>query len=641
MIVAWGLCLLVMAATIGEGGAAPASLLAQHALVCALLVMVLVRPRKVAWRPDPAIGACFVGFAALALTGALFANYAYAAFLVILELASFFAVFALSARTGPGWLPVLAACLGAAAFCQSILALVQRFAAGVLRPPGGFLNPNHLAAWLTAALFVIWGVAWARGRRARLAAAVATLPALATLVLVGSRGAVLGLAAGGAAAFACAAPTTDRRTLRRVAGVGLVLFAIGVAGVALRFRVRDPLGSARTEIWKASVQVLSSNVWLGTKPGQFESRAPNLNFAREDEPLRFEHGFSTPHSDVLRAAVEFGVPAAATLAVGLFLILRLVVRRVRRGALDAGGIGAVAGLAALFTQGTVNDLTETPALYLLGGALLGWLLAVESGARRRPFDAGRRALGWGAAALLVIGLLGADVAPYLAWKIQAVLPRGALTSAERLELTRARRLNPFQPDLSIRAADDLVANPADWTSDTYAAAREAAEESIRLAPDASAGWRALARVEGTGCRALFHDLGTRDRAAAAYLEAEARARHDPFLPLEAGNFLYLTGDVAGARRAALRALRIEPNAIPARLLLAEVSLADGGNAALAEARDQLKEAEALAVRFASTPKDSLYAMRLLTADPSNVQRIHERISQQTTQRMLDGRTTGD
>lgn len=641
MIVAWGLCLLLVVATIGEGGAAPVWVLVQHAILCAILITVFVRPRGASGRLDPAAGACFAAFAAIAVIGALIAPYAYAAFLVILEIASFFSVVALAARAGPDLLAVLGPAIGAAAVAQSCVALVQRISGDALRPPGGFLNPNHLAAWLAAALFLMWGTASARGRLPRLLAGVATLPVLAAMFLVGSRGAVLGLAAGAATAFACTAHAPDRRALRRFAVVAVALLAFGIAGVAVRFRVADPFGASRPRIWRASSQALLADPWLGTKPGQFETLAANLNFSRDGEPLRFDRAFSTPHSDVLRALVEFGIPAALALAAGVVLGLRGVVRRVRTGMLRPAELGTIAAVAALAAQAIVNDLTETPGLYLLGAALAGSVLAVGRDAARDACGALEPALRWGVSALLVVGLVCADVAPYLSWSIQSTLPRGALTPIQREALARARRLNPFQADLAVRVADDLVARPATWTVDDYAAAREAAEDAIRLAPNASAGWRALARVEGSACRGLFRDVATRARAGSAYLEAESRSRHDPFVPLEAGHFLLATGDFLGARRAALRALRIEPNAIPPRLLLAEISLADRSEAGRAEAAERLHESVSLSLRFAPVPKESPYALRLLTADLDGVARIRARLDHGAEAPSLDAPSGGD
>jgi len=641
MIVTWGVCLLLVVATIGEGGAAPLSLLVQHAVLCAILILVLVRPRGAPRRLDPAFGACFGAFAALALAGALLAPYAYAAFLVLLEIAVFFAVAALAAEAGRDLLPVLGAGIGAAAVAQSLAALVQRVSGAALRPAGGFLNPNHFAAWLAAALFVMWGVALARGRRARLAAGIATVPILAATFLVGSRGAVLGLAAGGATALACAARSSDRRASRRIGAAALAILAIGAAGVAVRFRVADPLGASRPRIWRASAQALIENPWFGTKPGQFETLAANLNFSRDQGPLRFEHVFSTPHSDVLRALVEFGVPAAAALAAAIALSLRSVVRRARASTLGPAGIGALAAVAALAAQTLVNDLTEIPALYLLGAALVGSLLAVDVEIPRDARGAFQPPFRFGAAALLVVFLICADVGPYFSWSIQTGLPRGALAPMEREALDRARRLNPFQPDLAVRVADDLVARSATFTPDTYATAREAAEDATRLAPNAPAGWRALARVEGSACRLLFKDVATRKRAESAYLEAESRSHHDPFVPLENGLFLFSTGDLEGARRAALRALHIEPNAIPPRLLLAELALAAHGEAGRVEALGQLDEAESLALRFMSAPKESPYALRLLTVDPEIVARIRARLERSQLVPQLDAPPTED
>ena len=614
------LLLLLAIATIGQGGSAAAALLAEHLVLVAVVGIVLVRAGVPELTVHPVVAAGVAGFAAFALFGALRAPYGFAAWLVLEEIAAFITVFVLASRSEPGLLRALASGLALVGAGQAAVAIAQRLALGVLRPAAGFLNPNHLAAWLVMAACVASGAAWARpgviGRA--LIAAVAAMSA--ALLVIGSRGALVGLAAGVATALLLTLEGMDRAQRRRAGIAALAFVALGAAGVALRFRVADPFGSSRTRIWRSAASAIADDPWTGTGAGQFEIRAANLNFPRSDTPLRFERSFYTPHSDWLRAPIEFGIPAALAIAAALGAGVVVVGRSLRRDP-DPLRVGAAAALAALIAQGAVDDLTETPGVYLAAAALAGCLLAVP---RPVALAAATRRLRLAAAVALLPTLVAVDVAAYRAWSIQASLPRGGLTDAQRVALARARGLNPFQADLAIRAADDLVSRAATWTPADYAAAREAAEQAVRLSPRSSASWLALARVQTAACRDLFRDVGTRDRAAAAFAEAEARSRHDPFVPLEAAAFLLATGDDDGARRAAERALRIEPQAIPPRLLLADAALARGGEGA-GRADRALREAEDLAARFASVPKESPYARSLLTLDPDRVARIRARI----------------
>ncbi|HZN55655.1 MAG TPA: O-antigen ligase family protein, partial [Candidatus Polarisedimenticolaceae bacterium] len=499
------LLLLLAIATIGQGGSAAAALLAEHLVLVAVVGIVLVRAGVPELTVHPVVAAGVAGFAAFALFGALRAPYGFAAWLVLEEIAAFITVFVLASRSEPGLLRALASGLALVGAGQAAVAIAQRLALGVLRPAAGFLNPNHLAAWLVMAACVASGAAWARpgviGRA--LIAAVAAMSA--ALLVIGSRGALVGLAAGVATALLLTLEGMDRAQRRRAGIAALAFVALGAAGVALRFRVADPFGSSRTRIWRSAASAIADDPWTGTGAGQFEIRAANLNFPRSDTPLRFERSFYTPHSDWLRAPIEFGIPAALAIAAALGAGVVVVGRSLRRDP-DPLRVGAAAALAALIAQGAVDDLTETPGVYLAAAALAGCLLAVP---RSVALAAATRRLRLAAAVALLPTLVAVDVAAYRAWSIQASLPRGGLTDAQRVALARARGLNPFQADLAIRAADDLVSRAATWTPADYAAAREAAEQAVRLSPRSSASWLALARVQTAACRDLFRDVGTR------------------------------------------------------------------------------------------------------------------------------------
>lgn len=591
-----GIVLVLAAATLGEGGASARSLLAQHAVLLALALAALATPHAESRLPRR-VTVPFAVFLGLALAGALLAPYAYAAWLVVVEIAAFSFVAWLAASVGAPLWPRLALGLSAVAVAASAWAVVQR-ASGALRPSAGFLNPNHLAAWLVAVLFVAGGVAMSRGRSARIAFAVLAAIALVPLVLIGSRAAAIGVVAG---AIVVVATGAARRAL--VLGLCGLTLAVGL-GVAMRFRVHDPFGLSRIAIWRASLAAVAGDPLWGTKPGQFEAAARNLNFPLEGAPLRYERAFGTPHSDLLRAPCEFGLPASLALAVaavGAALSLR------RR--LGPAEVGALAAVASLVAQGAVGDLTEAPAIYLLGGALLGALLSAPS----TDLAPRSRALAAVVAVALVVVFAVGEIAPFRAWSIQARLPRGALTPAQRADLELATALNAWHPDLRLRRVADLL-EASGWTAVEYASARETAEAAIRLDPASANAWRALAHVEGKACLEVFRDVATRARAERAFAHAAERSRHDPFIPLDAARFLLAAGDPEGARRQAERALAIEPNAIAPRLTLATALERAGGADAAARAAALRDEAAELARRFAGVPKESPYARRLLTLD---------------------------
>jgi flagellar biosynthesis component FlhA len=105
----------------------------------------------------------------------------------------------------------------------------------------------------------------------------------------------------------------------------MALLAVG-GGVAARFKTDlDPYSLHRTRIWAASLGAVVDAPWRGAGPGQFAAAAANLNFPLENAPLRYERSFKTPHSDVLRAFCEFGIPAGlAAVAAAAMLALAAI-----------------------------------------------------------------------------------------------------------------------------------------------------------------------------------------------------------------------------------------------------------------------------------------------------------------------------
>jgi O-antigen ligase len=614
---------MLLLSMFGEGGASAAGLLVVHAAVVALGVAAILDRRSSGEARALAGPAAWAlsAFALLAVAGAAVAPYRFAAFLVLQEIAAFSAVALVAARCGSslavrlGW-PLLAG----AAF-EGGVALVQRLG-GDLRPAGTFLNPNHLSAWLSAALLIGAGTAVSAGRAGVLGRVALAVPGIAALVLGGSRGAFLGLLAGAGWLLGRRFRGLGRWGRRTAVAVVAVLAFAAVAGIVARFDRGDALRYQRLSIWKASLGAVAQSPWTGAGPGQFATAAANLNFPLFEGPLRFARSFETTHSDLLRLPAEFGLPAALAALAGLALAGREIARRRRSGAIPAAADGAVAALVALAVQAMVDNLSERPALHLLVAALLGSLLATDR-AHRAPHP-GWRVRAAAAAALVLLFAIG-DVAPYLAWRTVQGLPRGRLDAAGQSRLAAALSWNPLHPDLWLRRAEYLASGPG-WSPPVYAAAREAAERAVVLDP-ADARYRVgVARVEALACTTLFRDEATRARASARYDEAAERTLHDPFPWLERGGFLLDAGDPGGARRAAEQALRIEPEAVPARVLLAEAALAEDRPAARRRAAVLLSEAEGIAQREASRRKESAYERQLLSLDSRRVAALRARLA---------------
>ena len=148
---------------------------------------------------------------------------------------------------------------------------------------------------------------------------------------------------------------------------------------------------------------------------------------------------------------------------------------------------------------------------------------------------------------------------------------------------------------------------------------------MRLQPADAFYARAVARIEANACLSMLPFEATRDRAARLYDEAQALARTDATIPLEAARFLIQAGDPAGARRAAESALRIEPRAGAPKVVLAQAIFAQEGAAGAAQAGRLLDEAVTAAPRAGERPS-SPYEAALRAVDPQLVERIRRELN---------------
>jgi O-antigen ligase/cytochrome c-type biogenesis protein CcmH/NrfG len=617
---------VVAVATLGEGGAAASSLLVQHLLLAAAVLAFAVVFPGAAYAPSRGPSAAWLSFAVLAAAGAMVAPYAYAAWLVLVEIVAFGALVWLASGDPPALFRILPSAVALLASAHGLVAVVQKLS-GSPRPASTFLNPNHLAAWLAGAALFLAGTITSRSAplRVRVVHGAAVALALAGIFVAGSRGAAVGLAAGVLTLVAVTWGGLSARARRVMLAVAAVIVLGAAAGVVVRFRGDDdPYRFHRTRIWAASFGAALKSPLLGTRPGQFASAAPNLNFPLVNAPLRFERSFQTPHSDVLRAVSEFGFPAALA-ALGAVVLAALELFR-RRGELSDGERGALAALCCLAAQSGVDDLTSRPAITLTGAVFAGLLIA-----RPRPGSTAHLARATAAAvAVFVVFALGVgEIAGFASWNAVRGLPRGRLDPRGFARLRSSLAWNPMQADGWRRLAEHFVGDGRTWQAADYAAAREAAEHARRLQPADAYVVRAAARVEATASLTILPFQAARERGAQLYDEALLLARTDATIPLEAARFLLQAGDAAGARRAALQALDVEPRAATPRLALAQAILRQEGAAGTSQARSLLDEALALAPRAGEVPASS-YDAALRAVDPKLVEALRRDLDRPRT-----------
>jgi O-antigen ligase len=560
---AFGLIALPSLATLGEGGAEAGSLLAWHGWLLLLVLWALLAPGgreegqgRIASAPLKA-GALFLALAAL---GAAFAPFFFAAWLTCLEIAAWLAVLLLAARSGDQLLPRLRWLVAVVAAAQGTLALYQRIVLEEARPAGTFLNPNYLACWLVMALILAAG-AWRRDmpRSSKVATLVLVAPSAAALFLSGSRGGMLALAAG-FLWLLFVSWRSLRPAERRLSMVAIVL-ALTLVGwrMAGRLQEDDPFRYQRVKIWKATAGIVMEEPWWGTGPGQFGIASASHQFADGNGPLQYDRSFRIPHSDLLRAPAEFGIPAALALFAALILAAREIALR------RSGGAGPQAALVAVGVQALVDDPSHWPAVYLLAAVLLGALLSRPAVPSPPPPKGARACL----VALLLLLFAVGDVAPTAAHLRAVELPAYDLSAEQQIDLATVLRLNPIHPGYWRRYAEALAGSSARLTPESYGSAREAAERAVRLnRADGLNHWMA-AKVERRACLELFRDRACLDRVSSRYRWAQALKPYDARVSLDHGRFLLAAGDPLAARRFAERALTMEPLAVAPRILLAE------------------------------------------------------------------------
>lgn len=638
---------IILVSPFREGGRDPLALLVLHTLALAYVVMIAPGAARGAghgagWtRREKTIAGLLLGGVALALGSAWRAAYPLAAGLGAWDLVVPAGLFIAALRAGPGGAPIvrLRDLTVLSTGLQALLVLARFGHGGPMAAAASFLNPNQLAAFLNVGLLLCAaaaGESWERGdRRPCLAwGAVGSLH-LAAIILISSRGALLGLVTALALLGWLRRPSWTRRGFLASVVVGALVVTLAGGMIARRFRRwDDPYRYQRLSIWNASLGMLAERPLLGFGPGMFRHVSARFNFPIEEGPIRFGRTFQSAHSAVLTLAVEDGAPA-------LLAFLGAAVLAAAAAAWAGGALGpsraAVRGAglaaAALLAHGLVDDLQERTALTLVPALLLGAALAAcrENGGETAGRDAPaptptsaspappraagglalRCAIGLAAAYLLT----GAIVRPYLAHREAQAALRAGRAGLPRLE--RAARCNPLQPeyrhDLAMAALNSGPPSPP-----RYAESAIHLLAAERLKPIDYRFPLLLGRLESTYGGRLFDDAGAARRAAAHYARAARLAPRDPRPHLEFAGFLSDQGRLEEALVETGLALRLEPNFVRVRILEGTILLRLGRRE---EAAAALRALEQSRKALASYLPDSGYAREIVADNPPARERL--------------------
>ncbi|MCU1279933.1 MAG: hypothetical protein JWM53_3479, partial [bacterium] len=293
----------------------------------------------------------------------------------------------------------LLAFLGAA---EAIIALVQRATKaaailGVYVPHsmpgmgifGTFVNSNHTASVLTIGALAAAGLALKeQGPRRGLFIACAAIAAGVTIA-TGSRGGVLGLAAGGLLIVAISLVRARGLLQGLVMSTAiLALFAASVLWTSdtLRSRIlpassRQLVENQKTQGWLDGMRMALDYRWTGVGRGAFE--APLRAYRAEDEEVRLVY----PENFLVQSAAEWGIPATLALLLAAAFAMRRTLGR--SDVLDPPTIGAVAAVVGVVVHELMDFGTEFPGVALPATVALGVVVGVavrrdDALARVRP-----------------------------------------------------------------------------------------------------------------------------------------------------------------------------------------------------------------------------------------------------------------
>ena len=310
----------------------------------------------------------------------------------------------------------------------------------IVRPPGPLGHADYFAAFLLWPAFLGLG-AW-RDERAsvwRVLAVCSSAAGMIAIVLSGSRGALLALAAGLCVLFARSRPRFGVVAVSAaLAGIALSLLYVSPAGERLRARAHwigeERTGGARILLWRDSLAMAATRPLRGFGPENFVAEFPR--FQSVDLARAYPDFFhESPHNVFLDEQVAEGVG-------GLLALVAIAAIGLTAGAAGGPPYLLAAFVATLVSHQFIVFTAPTAFYFYLGAGLL-----VASGERipSRSLAANPRWTAWLrpslaicnlAAAIFLIGaayrLLSADYSlATVDRRLDAGDPRGAADAYRR------------------------------------------------------------------------------------------------------------------------------------------------------------------------------------------------------------------
>lgn len=533
----------------------------------------------------------FLGWAGLSLWWAPYKNPSVQWFISLLMYTVLFGVVLQGIRTTQHVRQVVMVVVGMG-FCEGVLGIVQYGWLGEARAKGTFFNPNFFATYevavLSIALALLSGVPRSEMKRWQsvfLWSIVAIT--LCAFMVAQSRGALLALVT--AVIFiGC----------YRFGKIALLILIVSlVAGAVIpnplkqrmvSVAAQDPYAFSRVDIWKNSVERIADRP-LGIGLGMYKYSSFQYRFPIESSIVRYVKRAESAHNEYLQMAVELGVGGLAIFLFGIGIwgrevkvALRSELEPWERG-LVTGLTGAVLGILA---HSMVDSVFHEPALVILLIVCGGFVFALQS--IKKPDSAQQNVPFFSHPVRVALVLLGGVVLavliiqPAAGWYAHERGQAEAQVGRQDLALDWFRRASLIDPgttgyhDASARTLVQLFHQSGD--PQRLVKAVEEEEQAIYLNPlDGRFPYR-LGTIYGLLAEQSFskdqRDL-LLNQAAQAYDQAIHADPYSPLSYMALANIRLSQGRVEEAKLWLQRAVGTEPNYLPARTLLAELSLKAG------------------------------------------------------------------
>lgn len=259
----------------------------------------------------------------------------------------------------------------------------------IVRPPGTLGYSSYFAVWLNMACFAsLAGLESDTNVTWRWIAGASALLSVCAMLLSGSRGAYVGLLAGGSVWLFWKGFRLTRRLIEAVALAALLglVFYYSAAGWQLRSRARwfaeDPWGGARLYLWRDSARMAMDRLAAGFGPEVFTAAFPHYE-SRQLAAAYPDFAHESPHNMFLDALVAQGLPGLAALCgicvIGFAAAWRL---RAKRSALAARMAAALAA-GIVGQQFVVFTIPTALTFYTIAALAVGLACETATTPRRR------------------------------------------------------------------------------------------------------------------------------------------------------------------------------------------------------------------------------------------------------------------